>query len=647
MDERLLHLYNQELQHLREMGSEFARQYPIIASRLGMENLEVADPYVERLLEGYAFMAARVQLQLNREFPRFTEHLLSAVSPQYTSPLPSMAIVRFDPMRSDGSLVSGPRIDRGTMLTSGPVAGSNTRVGYRTGHDVRLWPIEIGEVSYDGRGLGSLAIEGLGPARASLRLRLKAFANTTFDKIEIEDLDLHLRGGWVAAGLYEQLFTRVTGVLVHSTARPSTKHALLGPETVQTLGYEPEQALIPLGRAEYEGYRLLREYFAMPERFMFARLAGIGDALRRCEGDTVDVSILFDKAEGELEGAATEEHLSLHCTPCVNLFERRIDRFEIKPEDAEHHLIPDRAAPLDFEIYSVMEMTGYGTRGKVKEVEFQPFYSSRGRWSGREEAYYSLRRTPRLATEAERQGRRRVTSYAGSDVWVSLVDAEQAPLPVDIRQLGGRAWCTNRDLPIRMPLNTGKTDFSPDLGVPVSSVRCLGTPTPPKAAMPEGEHAWRLISHLMPNYFSILDTEGAKRSEHATTGAPGGFPQDGETFTTLEAGEALREILALYGETSRAEVKAQIEGVRAVSSEPIVRRIGRSGPVSFARGLQVRVLVDERQFEGAGAFVLGSVLERVMAMHATINTFTETVLASETRGDVKRWPHRRGSRAVL
>src|SRR5215210_2189469 len=119
MDPRLLRYYNLELQHLREMGAEFAQQFPKIAARLGMSGLEVADPYVERLLEGVGFMAARVQLKLDAEFPRFTQNLLEIIYPHYLAPTPAMLVAQFQPDKTDPGVASGARtVPRGTALQS-------------------------------------------------------------------------------------------------------------------------------------------------------------------------------------------------------------------------------------------------------------------------------------------------------------------------------------------------------------------------------------------------------------------------------------------------------------------------------------------------------------------------------------------------
>src|SRR5215207_1821465 len=142
MDPRLLQYYNLELQHLREMGAEFAQQFPKIAGRLGMNGLEVADPYVERLLEGVGFLAARVQLKMDAEFPRFTQALLEIVLPHYLAPTPSMLVARINPDPGEPNLAAGFKVPRGRTL-NGLLAGDDaTASEFRTAHDVTLWPVE-------------------------------------------------------------------------------------------------------------------------------------------------------------------------------------------------------------------------------------------------------------------------------------------------------------------------------------------------------------------------------------------------------------------------------------------------------------------------------------------------------------------------
>jgi type VI secretion system protein ImpG len=288
----------------------------------------------------------------------------------------------------------------------------------------------------------------------------------------------------------------------------------------------------------------------------------------------------------------------------------------------EYHVVPDRTRPMDYEVHTIREVMGYGA-SQTDEQEFLPFYGSKTGYRHREErSYYAIRREARvLSARQRRQGAR--SSYIGSECFVSLVDANQAPYRSDLKQLGLQLLCTNRDLPLLMPIGVADTDFFLQTGAPVQSVRCVAGPTRPRPSVASGETAWKLINHLSLNYLSIADTSDA------------------------EGAAALRELLSLYAEYGEITTRKQIDGVLAVKTRNTVRRIDTRGPIVFGRGLEIRVRLDETAFEGSGVFLLGSVLEHFFARYTSINTFTETVVDSNTRGEVIRWPIRIGSRHTL
>src|SRR4051812_1957554 len=191
MDERLLDHYNNELRHLRETAAEFAREFPKIAGRLGLdkEAKEICpDPYVERLLEGFAFLTARVHLKLDAEFPRFVQSILETVYPNYLAPTPSMAILQLHPDPTEQALADGFVIPRGTALRSLLGRGEQTPVEYRTAHDTTLWPLQVADARYYTRDLASLDLPGgaaTGAAKAAIGLRLTAAPGMTFDKLAL------------------------------------------------------------------------------------------------------------------------------------------------------------------------------------------------------------------------------------------------------------------------------------------------------------------------------------------------------------------------------------------------------------------------------------------------------------------------------
>jgi type VI secretion system protein ImpG len=625
MDTKLLRYYERELQHLREMGGEFAREFPKVAGRLGLETYACADPYVERLLEGFSFLAARVQLKIDAEFPRFTNHLLEQVYPQYLAPTPSMAVVQLQPDLSEGSLAAGFTVARQSSLRSLLGKGDQTTCEYRTAHDVTLWPLELAEARYFTYGgkLGNLDLSRLGPIKAGLRLRLKAGAGLAFKDLALDRLALYLRGSDAMPGrLLEQLLANAVATVVMPTREPAAWHSIAPRGSIRALGFDDEHALLPTTARAFRGYRLLQEYFAFPQRYLFAELGGLGEGVRRCADKEIDIVVLFDRADPLLEQSVSAENFALFCTPAINLFPKRADRIHLSDRQHEYHVVPDRTRPMDFEVYQVGSVTGYGT-GPDAQQHFAPFHSANDLQGGApERAYYQLRRQQRVLSERQRREGPR-SSYIGSEVFLALVDAHEAPFDTRLRQLGIDTLCTNRDLPLSMPLGGPKTDFTLETSAPVRAVRCLDGPTVPAPSHAEGETAWRLVSHLSLNYLSLLDDD------------------------QRQGAAALKDLLRLYCGAGDLSGQRQIEALRSVSSSSIARRLPVPGPICFGRGLQITVELDDAAFEGIGVFVLGAVLEQFFAKYVSINGFTETRLTTPRRGTVMHWPARGGQCKML
>jgi type VI secretion system protein ImpG len=624
MDEAMLQHYNTELRHLREMTGEFAREYPKIAGRLALDRdaKEICpDPYVERLLEGFAWLAARVHLKLDAEFPRFTQALLETIYPQHLSPLPSMAVVRFDPDEQEAGLADGVEIPRGTSLRSQVGKGERTACTFQTANRVRLLPTRLAEARYFTRDMAELNLPWELQAKAAIRIRLQATAGLPFKGIKLSPLTFFIRGAdETPALIFEQIFARKTAVIVQSVAERGKILGTFPASAIRRVGLSDQESLLPVTARGFEGYRLLREYFAFPQRFLFFELTGFDEAVNACAGDQLDLVIILSGQESRLEGRVDASSFELFCTPAINLFSKQIDRVALSNKSSEFHVVADRNRPLDFEIFEIQQVTGYGELAG-EEQEFRPFYLARD-MDLNQRAFYTTSRVPRVLTAREKQFGKKST-YSGTEVFLSLVDANEAPYRSDLRQLGIRALCTNRHLPIQMAIGVGRTDLSMDLNAPVASIRCLSGPTTPKPSQAEGRFSWRLISHLSLNYLSLLDAKG----DHGVVG--------------------LREMLGLYIDQNDRQSLKQIEGLRSIQSNPIVRRVRGPGPIAFARGLELTVNFDEVGFEGTGVFILGSVLEHFFAKYVSLNSFTETVIKTQQRGEIMRWPAQMGKRQLI
>ena len=623
MDRRLIEHYEVELAHLRKMAEEFKVAFPRVGERLSIAN-DPPDPYVERLLEGFSYLAARVQLKMESEFPRFTQGLLETVYPHFVAPTPAMALVRIEPNDSQPPPPTGIPIKRGTELKSIQGPRQFTPCLFTTAQDVMLLPLRIMEARYFTRDLSelglpaSLQVEG-GKPKAAIRIRLQATAGQKFHQLNLNELVFYLADPDERAGLlYEQIFGRKGALVVQSATRPVTQFRVLPAASIQQVGFSDKEALLPPDTRVFSGYRLLREYFAFQKRFLFFRLTDLLPAVQQCKTDQIDLVIVLTEEETRLENRVNRDSFSLFCTPAINLFTKSKILLDLKRERSEYPVIPHKQNTIDYEVFQIRSVTGLGTRGTRR---FLPFYYTPDKGNDCA-AFFTVHRVPRSLTDKERLHGAASDLYRGTDVYLSLVDAECAPYSSDLNELDITALCTNRHLPIGMSVGVGRTDFTCE-GVPhVGPIRCLSK-TNPQPSAAEGPLAWELISHLSLNYLSLIDTS----------------PEEGAA--------ALRELLKLYGSVRPEQAAGSLDGLKNVQSRPITRRAETDGPLAFLRGLQIKLVFDEKLFGSTEVFLMGAVLEQFFARYVSLNSFTETIVANVQGREIMRWPPQMGKRPLI
>ena len=694
MDPRLLRLYSDELTHLREVGAEFAREFPKIAARLSLEGVEVADPYVERLLEGFAFLAARVQLKLEAEQPRLIAQLLEATYPNFLAPLPSMAIARLRVDPTDPNLLRGHLLPRGSALRSTQPRGQGTHCEFRTAHGVTLWPIELTRVRYFSHAgdlplartahlSGAFGANGAGAIHGGLRIGLRTGAGLAFNQLGLERLRFHLSApDEVAFRLHELVLGAAAGTLVRAPSTASTpsisgtsgtsgtsvdpRRARPGvapgdlhwrdAASVQPVGFGADEALLPQSLRAFSGFRLLQEAAALAQRFLFFDLVDLKARLARVDSDEVELIVLFKRGDAALEALVDRDSLALFCTPVINLFSKRLDRIQIGPGAWEYHVVPDRTRPMDYEIHSLESVLGYGT-GRVAEQVFEPLYASQSQHVGARAGvadrtggdggggggeasagagstgapgYYTVRREARLLSGRQQQHGAR-SAYVGEEVYIALVDPRHAPYREDIRQLAVVAWVSNRDLPTLLA-------HAPADALGETTARALWQLDAPGPVL----RVELLRGPTRPVTRRPVGELGWSLVSHLTLNhlaLIGESPQ--------RAGAALRTMLALYAPPEDLGWARQVAGVQALEARSVVRRLACHGPLSFGSGVELVLHLDELAYQGSSAFWFASVLERFLARHAAINSFVQLTLCTPQRGVVMRWPPRSGTRETL
>lgn len=617
MNEQLFSYYERELIFIRQMAQDFARQYPAAAGRLLLEPNRSNDPHVERLIEAFAFLSARIHLKADDEFPELTDAMLNVLYPHYLSPVPSMAMLQFDVDPGRAALPNGFLIPRGSKLRTQPV--NNLPCKYRTSYDVTLWPVVVTE----SRMLTPPFPRSYRPpprTAAALRLQLECVSELTFSALTLEKLCFFLWGdAQLVSELYEVAFNNVTQVVFRPLDLDATQAPIeLQPdECLRQVGFERDEGVLPYPQQSFLGYRLLTEAFTFPSKFQFME---IGKLDRVCEagfGKRMEVILYLNRTKTALEQGIDKNTFRLGCTPIINLFEHVAEPINLTHAKYEYRIVPDVGFPMGYEIFSVDTVMGADPAAQVRR-EYQPFYSYRHATArDAANAFWYASRRPSL-TEND----------VGSDMFLNLVDLEFNPRLPSEEVVVVHTTCTNRSLPNLLQMAGENLRFDLEGAAPLAAIRCLRRPTIPLRPPARRGAYWRLISHLNLNHLSLTDV--------------------------MEGRSVLQEILMLYdfsnpelGQMSAVN-RQLIEGITSVSHRRVVGRVGGSVASGFARGVEVTIAFDEQRYVGTGVFLFASVLERFLALYASINSFSQLqVKTDQGDGLLKRWPPRAGDRQLL
>lgn len=611
-DQGLKDYYEQELRYLRELGREFGEQHPEIASGLRLEGSRVDDPHVERLLEGFAFLAARVHRRIDDDFSEICQSLLNVVYPHYLRPIPSMTVVHLEP--DPGSPGGGFRVPAGSTLVAPPADGVRCR--FRTCYDVDIRPLRVGDAAWQGtRGL-DLGAAG-GEASAVLRVRLETTGDQTFEELELDALRFYLDGDLpLVSTLYELLDNACYRVVVRDPGSPEKTVTLPG-KSLRPVGFGQEEGMFPNPGRAFLGYRLLLEYFVFPQKYLFLDLEGLGRLGSAGFGPAAELLFLVGSFEGTdrqqiLERSVTEDTLRLGCTPVVNLFEGDSEPIRLNQRRAEYQMRARGPDEHPYEIFSIDDVWAV-TPSPPRRVHFQPFFSYRHRALADERpTFWYSRRFPSSWLEG-----------AATDVSVAFVDLSGETVHPDYPSAMARLTVFNGELPSKLPIGGRKGDL--DLeggGAPLARIRALMHPGRPIQPPLDGSLLWRLVSQLSLNYLSLVE----------------------------DGGDALRELLRLYNFGDLDIGEKHIRGIASVESEPWYARVRGGQGLSFARGRRVVIDFEEDQYAGGGIYLLAAVLERFLGLYSSMNSFSTLVARVRSRHKtytLREWKPRAGFRPLI
>jgi type VI secretion system protein ImpG len=646
MKRALREAYNRELALLKERAAEFAHDYPGLADRLGGLVEENLDPTVSGLLEGSALLAARVQTKMQEEFKTFTHELLDQVFPDALAPTPSAMLVQANLPLENTDLAKGIAFDAGAYMDARfKDADRQIACRFALTAPLKIWPLGVKDVKYHaGAGpIGALGQEIAQGTKAGIVLTLERLgakgadpADLKFaglgDDAGLDELVVHLTGPLKdSVALFEQLFCDTTRISLRwLNAQGDPVFATLPRHSLEQVGFDRDQRLFAHNTRLFEGFAFLREFFVFPRKFAGFRLSGLADVLRYVRQTQVEIVFEFDTVNRALASRLEKEHFALNAAPAINQFEEMSSQVRINTKEHEAVVTPNSTPITHYEVQSIKGVWAF-YQGQQNKVRVYPLYAlPPDAKDPRQVLYYTYRRRPRRLTASEQRYGASNYRYRGTETFVSIY----APPGDDVVQrLQVNTLCSNRHLPEYLPIAQSKDDFffCEDQEITLS---CVAGPTSPADSLADlesgaahrttsGDVYWRLVSYLSLNHYGLESRDGK------------------------DAAASMREMLSLFTDLSDNVSEAQIAGLNKVETRPVGRTIPHADGYHTARGIEVTLTFDEEEYEGSGVMLLAAVLDRFLSEYAAVNSFTQTVVRTVQRGEIKVFPPRSGSGPLL
>jgi type VI secretion system protein ImpG len=597
--EELLSYYEREIGIFRAYSRQFAQRYPKTAGQLLIAGEHSEDPHIERLIQSFALLTARVSKRLDSDYPQFTESMLESLYPHYLRPLPSYSVVQMTSAGQENGDAASV-LPRGIVLQSAAINGVASR--FKTVYDVNLGPLAatkfVFSAFHDESALAgrlppqaTSAIKltiGLGDQSSSLHAtppsRLRLFVNA----------EPSLRGV-----LLDTLLMRTAGVFVQADGAGAWTPLASSP--LSLAGLEEDDAMLPFSARSNCAFRLLTEYFSYPEKFNFLDLdlAAIAERLpARCQCLTLYFALAdvpADSTEARLLASVSPKILLPGCTPVINLFDKAGVPFQQTHTAADHALLADATHASGYDIHTVKAVRLVREAASGNTVtEFTPLYTI-GHGADDIDAHgcYWLTRRDELVAAIS----------PGHEVRLTLVDPH-ARAGGGVATVSTELSCTNRDLPSQLQIGAPGGDLRSDEVPTTTVVRLLRKPTPPYRFANGNSAHWRLIAHLTLNL---------------------------ATLTRAGVGD-LQKMLSLYDLPQSATSRRQIRGIVAIESGTVRAWMPTVPTASLMVGVGIRMTLDEQAFAGSAIVIFARVMERYFSLNRQLNCFTQLEIISAQSG---------------
>jgi len=605
---RLEQYFRNELRGLREDAAQFAEHHPGIARDLGLARGQSGDPQVELLMQSFAYLTGRLNFRLDEERGLLPNILLGLLYPHLQAPLPCMAVAHVD-VKPDGANFFGGwmlKRHRQVNVSAATPGGAELICRFRTVYDTPLLPLEVSDVNL--ASVNEFNLTNLTrPVQSVLKVTLARKGKADIKSLKISSLRFHIHGsGNSAYSLYELLALHCTGIAIRTAKNQAA--SIIDADSIHWLGFGADEAALPAHQQTHSGLRLLQEYFAFREKFLFFEVSGFDSS--QASGE-LELLFLLDKATTP-DMRMSKHALRLNCVPLVNLYPQRLEPLRLDQQDYEYRLIADRARHRYCEIHSITELCALQADGSERELA--PYFAA-ARYDRmvNHDYFYLPRRTRSL-----------LPSIAGTELYVSFLDLKLALDRPPGDAIVGHALCTNR----RLPEHFGPADRLELEGAgPVDNIHLLDRPSAHRSPHVLGNAPWALLAQLAPSFLSLSQS--------------------------ADALGALKRMLTLHCDTGLPANTREIEAIESLSCRQSVRRLYRDDIVAghvwggLTRGIDIRISINDEAFTAGSALLFGEILQRFLALYSATNSFTAVTLEGRTQGVKKQWPPMAGDRLVL
>ena len=585
---RFLEVYNEELRFLHVEGSRFAQEYPQVAGHLASPGSRIHDPFVERLLEGAAFLTSRVQQRLDLEQSVFAEHMLARLAPDWMTPTPSMGMVVLEPDFTSTHWGEPARVPAGALITLRNLAGEGNRVKFMLRRDIALMPLELRDVHYGvsmpdhGHGLSGVT-RGAG---SCLRLTLSTRGVATLASLDLSSVTLTVCDDEVRGNrLFNLLAGRVRGVMAWCEEASTV---LCSAESVSVPALEGE-GLLPRQVGELPGTGLLREYFASPGLFRTVELTGFAPCVRAApEAHQLHLAFILDGVDAALLDKVESTDLHLFAAPAVNLHSVHCAPLPVDDRRSEHPLLVDRLRPDRFQVHSIASATAVDHQGATWPC--LPLYGTVALEPDAGDFRYEVR--------MRRSGSLGAAEIAKPYITVSPPRGTQRAMP---RTLLVRAMVCN---PALDPSTLKASTLELDQSRPVRSIAFLGMPSQPRP-IPDASRAWAAVQAVHANPLA----------HHAGGDAAG----------------AITHWLSTIADADDPKDAARIASIRRAGIiHHFVPAPGR-GPMAWVREAKVQLDLSSHGHGDEGAYLFALVLRAALAGYADLNQLVGMALSIDGR----------------